>query len=116
MYMMIRKYYIIPGTVGQWMQRVQEGLMPLVREVPGFIAYYDLEVRDDEVVSISIFETQAGAEASRQRATTWFLEQLAPLLQTFPEITAGQVRAASEPVYRSPPSQVKGGDKHGAPV
>ena len=101
MYTMIRKYYIIPGTAGEWMQRVQEGLVPLLREGPEFLAHYDVEVRPDEVVSISLFETQAGAQASLPRTAHWTREQLTPLLQTFPEITAGHVKASSEPVHLS---------------
>ncbi len=101
MYTMIRKYYIIPGTGGEWMQRVQKGLVPLMREVPEFLAYYDVEVRADEVVSISMFETQAGAEASQPGIVRWTLEHLSPLLQTLPEIIVGHVKASSEPVHLS---------------
>jgi hypothetical protein len=112
MYIMIRKYYIIPGTGGEWMQRVQEGLVPLLREGPEFLAHYDVKVRTDEVVSISQFETQAGAEASLSRTARWILEHLTPLLQTFPEITVGQVKASSEPVHLS--SSGKTGEKRAA--
>ena len=108
MYTMIRKYYIIPGTGGEWMQRVQEGLVPLLREGPEFLAHYDVEVRTDEVVSISMFETQAGAEASQPRIVRWTRDHLAPLLQTFPEITAGPVKASSEPVHLSSSSKADG--------
>lgn len=101
MYSMIRKYSLIPGTAGEWMQRVQEGLVPLLREGPEFLAHYDVEVRADEVLSISLFETQAGAEASLPRTARWTLEQLTPLQQTMPEIIVGYVKACSEPVHLS---------------
>jgi hypothetical protein len=112
MYTMIRKHYIIPGMGGEWMQRVQKGLVPLLKEVPEFLAYYDVEVRTDEVVSISMFETQAGAQASQPRIARWTLEHLTPLLQTFPEITVGHVKASSEPVHLS--SSGKAGEKRAA--
>ncbi len=108
MYSMIRKYYIIPGTAGEWMQRVQEGLVPLLQEGPEFLAHYDVEVRTDEVVSISLFETQAAAEASLPRTACWTLEHLTPLMQTFPEITAGPVKASSEPVHMSSSGKADG--------
>lgn len=38
--------------------------MPLVSQVPDFINYYALEVRNDEVVTIGIFDTQTGEEDS----------------------------------------------------
>jgi heme-degrading monooxygenase HmoA len=100
MFIVIRKYYIIAGRGEEWVQRVQGGLMPLLYTVPGFLAHYDLEVRHDEVVSISLFETQEAWEASQPRTARWTLEQLTPLLQTFPEITAGQVKASSHPLHR----------------
>ena len=100
MYLAIRKYYIIPGQAEEWMLRVHTGWVPLLQAVPGFHAYYALHVRDDEVVSISLFETQAGWEASQPRTARWTLEQLTPLLQTFPEITTGQVMASSHPLHR----------------
>jgi hypothetical protein len=98
MYLVIRKYSLIPGKGEEWMHRVQAGLVPLLQEVSGFRAHYDVEVRDDEVVSISLFETQGAWEASQLRTVRWTLEQVSPLLQTFPEITTGQVKASSEPL------------------
>src|ERR1700694_5835966 len=91
MYIAIRKYYIIPGTVEEWMQRVQQGFVPLISQVPGFQAYYALKVREDEAVTISIFDTQAGAEESVRRAAAWVANNLAALNQGLPEITVGHV-------------------------
>ncbi len=99
MFIVIRKYYIIAGRGEEWMQRVQAGLVPLRRTVPGFRVRYDVEVRNAEVLSISLFETQRAWEASQPRTARWTLEQLTPLLQTLPEITTGQVRASSEPLH-----------------
>ncbi len=98
MYIAIRKYYIIPGMIGEWMQRVQEGFVPIISQVPGYVAYYALEVRNDEAVTVSIFDTQAGAEESVRRATEWVTKNLVSLNQGLPEITVGQVRVQSGPV------------------
>jgi hypothetical protein len=92
MYTAIRKYYVIPGSVDEWMRRVREGFVPIISQVPGFIAYYALEARHDEAVTISIFETQAGAETSVRQAASWVATHLASLNQGFPEITVGHVR------------------------
>jgi hypothetical protein len=43
------------------------------------------------VASISVFETQAGAEEANRMAASWVKENLAALLPTPPEITAGEV-------------------------
>ena len=98
MYIAIRKYYIIPGSDDEFMQRVQGGFVPIISQVPGFIAYYALQVRDDEVVTISIFKTKTGAEESTPRALAWVQKNIAGLIQGhgFPEVTVGRVRACSE--------------------
>lgn len=93
MHASIRKYSIIPGTGKEFLQRVQEGFVPIISQVPGFAAYYVLEVGENQVISISLFDTQAGAEASVQQAADWVRRHLVQFLQGPPEITAvGQVR------------------------
>ena len=60
--------------------------------MPGFQAYYVLQVRDDEVISVSIFAMQAGAEESVRRATDWVAKNIASFIQGLPEITVGQIK------------------------
>ncbi len=95
MYASIRKYYIIPGTLEELLRHVREGFVPIISQMPGFRAYYVLEVRNDEVVSISIFDTQAGAEESVRQSADWVAKDLASFLQGLPEIIVGQVRVQS---------------------
>ena len=97
MYIAVRKYYIVPGAVDEWMRRVQCGFVPIISRVPDFIAYYALKVRDDEAVTVSIFETQAGAEESVRQAAEWVATNIASLNQGLPEITVGHVQAYSKP-------------------
>jgi hypothetical protein len=103
MYIAIRKYYVIPGSVDEIMQRVQEGFVPIISQAPGFIAYYALRVRDDETVTISIFETRAGAEESTPLALEWVRKNIADLINGLPEMTVGQVQASSVPSVLPPP-------------
>ncbi len=109
--LVIRKYSIIPGQAEEWMHRVQAGLVPLLQEMPGFHASYALQVRDDEVVSISLFETQGEWEAAQPPTARWFLNELTPFVQTFPAITVGHVKASSERVHLSSPGKA---DEKGA--
>ena len=92
MYASVRKYYIIPGTAGEFLRRVQGGFVPLISQVPEFRAYYVLQVRDDEVISVSIFDSQAGAEESVRRAADWVAKNISSFIQGLPEITVGQVK------------------------
>ena len=95
MYIAIRKYYIIPGAVDEWMRRVQWGFVPIISQMPDFISYYALKTRDDEAISVSIFDTQAGAEESVRQAAEWVATNIASLNQGLPEITVGQARIQS---------------------
>lgn len=97
MYMAIRKYSITPGTGEEFLQRVQRGFVPIISQMPGFIAYDALQVGNDQVVSISVFDTPVGVVESTPRALQWIQENIAGLIQGIPEVMAGQVRASSEP-------------------
>jgi heme-degrading monooxygenase HmoA len=94
MYASIRKYYIISGTTEEFLRRVQQGFVPLISQGSGFRAYYVLQVRDDEVISVSLFDSQAGAEESVRRAADWVAKNISSFIQGLPEIAVGHVRIA----------------------
>jgi hypothetical protein len=95
-YMVIRTYHIIPGTGEEFLRRVQAGFVPIISRMPGFIAYDALQVGNDQIVSISVFDTPLGVMESTPRALQWVQENIAELLQGMPEVMAGQVGASSE--------------------
>ncbi len=95
-YMAIRKYNIIPGTGEEFLHRVQAGFVPIISRIPGFIAYDALQVGNDQIVSISVFDTPLGVVESTPRALQWVQENIAGLIQGMPEVMAGQVGASSE--------------------
>ncbi|MFJ3205163.1 hypothetical protein [Streptomyces sp. NPDC086989] len=80
-----------PAEAGR---RVDEGFVPLLRQVPGFVAYYWIDAGGGVMVSTSVFEDQAGAEESIKRAAEFVRDSLASLLPNPPQVTAGQVVAA----------------------
>jgi len=74
-------------------RRVNEGFVPIISQVPGFVAYYWVDAGGGVMVSTSVFEDQAGAEESNRRAADWVRQNIAPLLPSPPQITAGEVVA-----------------------
>ncbi|MFB6811736.1 hypothetical protein [Streptomyces sp. NPDC056387] len=80
-----------PAEAGR---RVDEGFVPLLRQVPGFVAYYWIDAGGGVMVSTGVFEDQAGAEESIKRAAEFVRDSLASLLPNPPQVTAGQVVAA----------------------
>ncbi|MFB6615006.1 hypothetical protein ACFCV9_12445 [Streptomyces sp. NPDC056367] len=75
-------------------RRVDEGFVPILRQVPGFVAYYWIDAGDGVMVSTSVFDDRDGAEESITRAAEFVRESLASLLPNPPQITAGEVMAA----------------------
>ena len=92
MYTVIRKYDLIPGTKEEFIQDVQESLVPIINRVPGFRAYALLEVGDNEMAAISSFDTLADAKASARLTQEWHTEHLNVFIQRYTRIAAGEVR------------------------
>ncbi len=91
MYAGIRQGKARPGMAEELASRVKEGVIPLVSDVPGFMAYYVIYAPDDTVTAISIFNNVEAAEESNRRALAWIEKNLGPLL-------AEPVTAAAGPV------------------
>jgi hypothetical protein len=90
MYVSIRRYGLLTREpVKEVLQGVREGFMPIVRDQPGFLAYYALDSGSGTLTSISIFEHRAGAERSNRIAG----KNLTNTLPTSPEIIVGEVGA-----------------------
>ncbi|MEU9974726.1 hypothetical protein [Streptomyces sp. NPDC051014] len=74
---------------------VNEGFVPLMRQVPGFVAYYWIDAGNGVMVSTSVFRDRAGAEESISIASDFVRANLASLLTHPPEVMAGEVVASA---------------------
>src|SRR6266567_4012782 len=92
MYATVRRYEGVTNPQ-EAARQVNEGFVPLISQVPGFLAYYWVDAGGSVMVSTSVFEDQAGAEESNRRATDYIRQNLAALLPNPPQITAGEVVA-----------------------
>ena len=55
MYVAIRRYQLEdPGSVDEVLGRVNEGFIPIIKDAPGFLAYYALDSGGGEVTSVSV--------------------------------------------------------------
>jgi hypothetical protein len=84
MYVAVRRYEGVtdPQKVGQV---AQEGFVPIISEMPGFVAYYLVDAGDGVTVSTSVFEHKDAEEQSTFRAGEFIAEHLAPLLPNPPK-------------------------------
>jgi hypothetical protein len=55
MYATVRRYEGVSDP-GDAARRVNEGFVPLISEIPGFVAYYWVDAGDNVMVSTSVFE------------------------------------------------------------
>ena len=92
MYATVRRYEGVtdPSEAGR---KVNEEFVPLLSQIPGFVAYYWVDAGGGVMISTSVFQDKAGAEESTTRAAEWVRQYLAPLLPKPPQITAGEVVA-----------------------
>jgi hypothetical protein len=68
--------------------------VPLIKQIPGFVAYYWVDAGGGVMASTSVFEDRAGAEESTEKAADWVRENIASLLPNPPQVTAGEVVAS----------------------
>ena len=94
MYAVVRRYDGVrdPAEAGR---RVKEGFVPILHEVPGFVAYYWVNAGGGVMYSTSVFQDQAGEEESTKRAEEYVRDNLASLFPHLPQVTAGEVVASS---------------------
>jgi hypothetical protein len=90
MYIAVRRYEGVkdPQKVRQV---VEEGFVPILSEMPGYMAFSWVDAGDGVVLSTSVFEHKAAEEQSTIRARYFLEKYLAPLMPNPPQITAGDV-------------------------
>lgn len=94
MYAAVRRYEGVtdPAEVARL---VNEGFVPLVRHIRGFVAFYWINSGNGSVASTSVFQDRAGAEESTSRASDYVRDNLASLLPNAPQVMAGEVEASA---------------------
>ena len=92
MYVAVRRYDGVPDTQ-EVARLVREKYVPIISEMPGFVAYYCVDAGDGVMVTTSVFEHKDAEEQSTFRAGQFTAEDLGPLSPNPPQVTAGEVVA-----------------------
>jgi hypothetical protein len=92
MYATVRRYEGVTNP-GEAARRVNEGFVPLISQIPGFVAYYWVDAGSGVMISTSVFQDQASAEESNRRAADYVRQNLVSVLPNPPQVTAGEVVA-----------------------
>jgi len=98
MYTVISKYQIIPGTSREIIRQMQKSLLPVLSQMSGLKAYYLVEVANNQIAAISIFETRADAKAAAGPLAAWIIKHSSLLVRDFSEAMGGLTTAIIGPV------------------
>jgi hypothetical protein len=93
MYVAVRRYEGVTDP-SEVIRHVNEGFLPIISEVPGFVNYSFVDAGEGVLLSISVFEHQSGAEESTWRAGEYIGEHgLASMFPNPPQVTDGEIVA-----------------------
>jgi len=67
--------YSFSGDGNELARRAEEGILPILKSQPGFKAY-SVAIGDGEVVSLSVWDTRADAEAGNEVVASWVAENM----------------------------------------
>ena len=94
MFASIRKYRVRRGSVEELARRVQEGFVPLLRQVQGFRSYYLLDGDPDVLITISISYSADEALGSNEQAADWVSHNVLEFTKGMPEVMVGNALMA----------------------
>ncbi len=100
MYATIRRYEGVDmSRTNEVAGKVEETLVPQLRQLPGFAGYFLIEGSNGVLSSLGLFETSEQADASTKLVSKWINdEQLDKAIPNPPKITGGKVVAHSDRV------------------
>ncbi|MCU0839539.1 MAG: hypothetical protein MUE49_12585 [Rhodospirillales bacterium] len=90
MWASVRRYKV-QGSVTDLAKRAQTELVPILKQNPGFVAYYIVDGGDGHLASISLFDSAWSAHRSNEQAASWVGTQAKEELPERPQITSGEV-------------------------
>ena len=100
MHATIRRYEGVDMTrIDEVAGKVNETLVPQLRELPGFAGYFLIKADNGVVSSLTLFEAPEQVDESTKLVTNWISdENLGRTLPNAPKITSGKVLAHSKGV------------------
>jgi hypothetical protein len=101
MHATIRRYEGVDTTrTNEVASKVEQTLVPQLRELPGFAGYYLIEAGNGVLSSLGLFETSEQDAESTKLVSKWITdENFAKVIPNEPKITSGKVVAQSNGVF-----------------
>jgi hypothetical protein len=95
MHATIRRYEGVDATrMNEVTRKVNETLVPKLRELPGFSGYFLIDADNGVLSSLGLFATSEQADESTKLVTKWITEEnFNTAIPNAPKITSGKVVA-----------------------
>ena len=90
MFLSIRKFSNVKSQ-DEVIQKVRAGLLPTLKNSPGFINFYATKFEDGDLGSVSMFDTKKQADKAAENTTAWIKQNLATHLPNEPMVLRGDV-------------------------
>lgn len=98
-YIVVRRWTLAPGTdYAKFASMVQEGYVPILQQVEGFVSYYFANPGNDQHVAVAVFTSKEGADASTAAAKDWSAAHLQGITQGDPEVIAAEIWISATPL------------------
>lgn len=91
MYAALRTTKVNPDDMDKVIDKVDTEFLEMLNKMDGFVSYYLVQTHQNQVTTVSIFESQEQAEESNKVALGWIKENLAPYMQGPVDAVAGKV-------------------------
>jgi heme-degrading monooxygenase HmoA len=90
MYATVRSY-AGPEGFGDELVKREDEVRSLLQGISGFRAYYLIKTDQGGVVTVSVYDDQAGAEESTRQAAEWVRTNLPDMEVNPPQVSSGEV-------------------------
>jgi hypothetical protein len=94
MFISVRRYRNV-RSVREVCAKIEATFVPMLRQSPGFVAYYAVDGGDGTMATVSIFSTERMARESNDTAAAWMREHAADLQPEPPEIVSGRAEVVA---------------------
>jgi quinol monooxygenase YgiN len=93
----LRRIKVRPGQTEEVARLIESEYLPQIENVEGFVSYTLVDLGDDEISSVGVFTSQAGADHANEAARSWTAEVLAPYVASPLDARAGSVLVDHRP-------------------
>jgi quinol monooxygenase YgiN len=93
----LRRIKVRPGQTEEVARLIESEYLPQIENVEGFVSYTLVDLGDDEISSVGVFTSQAGADRANEAARSWTAEVLAPYVASPLDARAGSVLVDHRP-------------------